>query len=184
VQRAFPPDVAAGCLALWDDRERLLDALEALPQTFCHLDAFRRNLLTRTTPAGEGLVLIDWAFAGLAAPGEELAALIVASEGFEHAANPDMPSVEAAAYPAYMAGLRAAGWHGDERAVRLAYCAAAALRYGLPIAMPVYVDAGVRSWFEALFRTPFEVLADQSPRWRRYLLGLAGEARGLIAALG
>ena len=80
--------------------------------------------------------------------------------------------------------FESADWAAWARCNWMGKLAVAALRYGLPIAMPVYVDAGARSWFEALFRTPFEVLADQSPRWRRYLLSLAGEARGLIAALG
>jgi hypothetical protein len=180
VQRVYPPDVAGGMLALWDDRERLLGVLEALPQTFCHQDAFRRNLLARRGPDGQRLVLIDWAFAGLAAVGEELAALIIASEGFEHAAAPDMPGLEAAVYPAYVDGLRAGGWTGDERAVRFAYCAAASLRYGLPILMARFTTPRLQAWFSALFRTPVEVLDAQEPVWRRYLLRLADEARALL----
>lgn len=184
VSRAFPPDVASGILALWDDRETLLNALEQLPQTLCHLDAFRRNLLSRRQPDGQTqLVLIDWAFTGIAAPGEELAPLIVASEGFEHAAAPDMAGLEAAVYPAYVEGLRAAGWAGDPRAVRFAYCAAAALRYGLPILMQRYLDPGLMGWVASLVGVSPEVLIQTEPGWRRYLLGLADEARALLPVL-
>jgi hypothetical protein len=184
VDRAFPPAIAAATLALWDDHEALLSALEGLPQTFCHLDAFRRNMLTRRTPGGEEqLLLIDWSFAGAAALGEEMAPLIVASEMFEKAAAPNMPALEAAAYPAYLEGLRAGGWTGDPRVVRFAYCAASALRYGLPILMERYTDPGVMAWAAELFRAPAEVLLEQEPVWRRYLLGLADEARALLPAI-
>jgi hypothetical protein len=35
------------------------------------------------------------------------------------------------AFTGYLEGLREAGWRGDPAQVRLAYCAASALRYGL-----------------------------------------------------
>ena len=52
-------------LQLWSERARFLDALEQLPQTFCHHDAFPRNILIRRGTAGQDQpVAIDWAFAG------------------------------------------------------------------------------------------------------------------------
>lgn len=38
-------------LRLWRDRQRRLDYLESLPQTLCHLDAYRGNLFTAVTPS-------------------------------------------------------------------------------------------------------------------------------------
>ena len=62
VGRAFPPDVIQGITRLWDRRQEGLDRLEALPQTFCHLDAFRRNMFLHIPPGGSSeLILIDWA---------------------------------------------------------------------------------------------------------------------------
>src|SRR4029079_500712 len=57
-----PPSVVVAITRLWTERDRFLAALDWLPQTFCHLDAFRRNLLIRAGPAGEELVAIDWAY--------------------------------------------------------------------------------------------------------------------------
>ena len=37
---------------LWEEHERLLSALDRLPQTFCHHDAFRRNLMIRSRTVG------------------------------------------------------------------------------------------------------------------------------------
>ena len=47
VRRAFPPAVADGVLRLWRDMDTLLDALDQLPQTLCHLDATPSNLFAR-----------------------------------------------------------------------------------------------------------------------------------------
>jgi hypothetical protein len=72
-------------LGLWRDRHRRLDYLENLPQTLCHLDAYRGNLFSRRDPSGqEQTVAIDWAFAGHAAFGEELASLVAASVALGH----------------------------------------------------------------------------------------------------
>ena len=68
----YPPPVVAELRRLWDERERFLTALDRLPRTFCHHDAFRRNLLHRAGPEGEELVAVDWAYAGHGAVGEEL----------------------------------------------------------------------------------------------------------------
>ena len=40
---------------LWEQRQRLLTALETLPKTFCHFDAFPRNLIARHDLAGHEL---------------------------------------------------------------------------------------------------------------------------------
>jgi len=43
----YPPSVVDELRHLWDEREHFLTALDRLPQTFCHHDTFRRNLLVR-----------------------------------------------------------------------------------------------------------------------------------------
>ena len=78
-RQLYPPSVVTEIARLWMERERFLAALDWLPQTFCHLDAFQRNLLIRAGPEGEQVVAIDWAYAGRGAVGEELGQLAVAS---------------------------------------------------------------------------------------------------------
>ena len=110
------------------ERERFLAALDRLPRTFCHHDAFRRNLLHRAGPEGEDLVAVDWAYAGHGAVGEELGQLVVASLFFFEAEGIAPRELDAACFAGYVAGLREAGWAGDERLVRLGFAADAALR--------------------------------------------------------
>jgi uncharacterized protein YbjT (DUF2867 family) len=71
VRRAYPPDVVEILSREWGEDgklkdTRLLDALDRLPQTLCHNDAFRRNLLARHRADGRPqTVVIDWAFVGI-----------------------------------------------------------------------------------------------------------------------
>jgi hypothetical protein len=69
----FPPDLRAGLLRLRASRERLLSLSERLPRTVCHLDVWPNNLIRRTS--GE-IVLLDWAFTGDGALGEDVGNLI------------------------------------------------------------------------------------------------------------
>ena len=55
VRRWWPPQVVAAILLLWEERDAFCDALERLPQTFCHGDAIRRNILS----GSEETVAID-----------------------------------------------------------------------------------------------------------------------------
>ena len=65
---------------LWAERHALLDLLDRLPQTLVHGDADRRNFFARRAPTGrDETVAIDWAYAGVAAVGEDLVNLVVAS---------------------------------------------------------------------------------------------------------
>ncbi len=94
-------------------RARLSAALERLPQTFAHFDSQRRNLMIRARSDGEDeLVAVDWARCGLRPVGAQF---------------------DEAAFPAYLAGLRAAGWTGSvddgTAPARLARLPAAALRW-------------------------------------------------------
>ena len=117
----FPARLRQGLVRLHDQRERLLGLMERLPRTLCHLDVWPSNLIRR--PAGE-VVLLDWAFAGDGALGEDIGNLIpnvlLPPEALD--------DLDARLTAAYLQGLREAGWTGDERLVRLAICASA-VRY-------------------------------------------------------
>ena len=77
VRRAFPPAVAEGVLHLWRDMDTMLDALDQLPQTLCHLDANPANLFARRgTDGREQTVAIDWSCVGFAPLGAEIVGLV------------------------------------------------------------------------------------------------------------
>jgi hypothetical protein len=105
----YPPSVVLEINRLWTERERFLTALDRLPQTFCHLDAFRRNLLHRAGPEGEEVVAIDWSYAGHGAVGQDLGQLVVASLQFFETVGIAPRDLDAACFAGYVAGLREAG---------------------------------------------------------------------------
>jgi hypothetical protein len=116
---------------LWAAREALLQKVEDLPRTFCHFDAIRRNLHRREGADGSRTVALDWEWAGIGALGEDLAPLVAGTLCMGDAAAADGRRLDSVAFTGYLDGLHDAGWRGDAAQVRLAYCAASALRYGL-----------------------------------------------------
>ena len=187
LRRLYPPPVVAELSRLWRERERFLAALDRLPRTFCHHDAFRRNLLHRPGPAGEDLVAVDWAYAGHGAVGEELGQLVVASLYFFEAAGIGPDDLAAACFAGYVAGLREAGWAGDERLARLGFAADAALRTTvglLRVIVPLVAEPDRRPVAEDRFGRPLEdVVVAWAELWP-FQLRLAEEARSLLPAIG
>src|SRR5919206_4174029 len=107
------------------ERERALRALETGPQTFCHLDFHPANLFGD----GEESILVDWAYCGIGALGEDPGNFVPDAllDGF--VAAEDAAELERAAWDGYRAGLAEAGWTSDERALRFAFCATPWLKY-------------------------------------------------------
>jgi hypothetical protein len=95
--------------ALLRQRDRWLRALDRLPLTLSHLDAFRANLMSRTTRGQVETVAIDWAFIGIAPLAADVATLIVASL-FYHGDLQDPDELTAACLKATAAGLNDAGY--------------------------------------------------------------------------
>jgi hypothetical protein len=126
----WPGDVGDRCLRLWKERAGFLDLLDRLPQVIVHGDADRRNLLVRRGPDSDETVAIDWAFTGVAALGEELVNLVVASALWFQADPLDVPELAERCLDGYVAGLRDVGWSGERRLAQLGFAVAAALRYG------------------------------------------------------
>lgn len=108
-----------------EEREAALRALEAAPQTFCHLDFYPANLF------GDGgeTILVDWAYCGLGALGEDPGNFVPDTllDGFVAVEEAD--ELETTVWDGYRAGLADAGWAGDEHAVRFAFCATASLKF-------------------------------------------------------
>jgi hypothetical protein len=130
-QALLPGDCTTRMLQLWAARDRLLSVWQQLPLTFCHHDAFRRNLLTRRDTNGrQKTVLIDWSTAGTGVIGEELVALFAVSLKFSAVDCARIPELDAAIFTNYIDGLREAGWRGDPQLARFGFTATAALKCG------------------------------------------------------
>jgi hypothetical protein len=186
-RRHYPPPVVCELERLWTERERFLTALERLPQTFCHHDAFRRNLVIRAGSGGEELVAVDWAYAGHGAVGEDLEQLVMGSLFFFETVGIAPRDLDAACFAAYVAGLREAGWAGDDRLVRLGFTANLALRHTvglLHLAWPALTDPALDPPMEELFGLPLEEVVEGWAELWPFQFGLAEEARALLSAIG
>ncbi|MCB0032732.1 MAG: phosphotransferase [Anaerolineales bacterium] len=143
----FAPKELDTVRQLWADRQSYLDRLADLPQTLCHLDAHRGNLCWQ----GEKLALFDWAFVGTGAVGEELAAFIGATLLLDYLSVDEAEKLEQAAFAGYTAGLRAAGWQGDEALIWEAYRLVLALRYA-----PASISSMLRTDLQPEFAAEWE----------------------------
>lgn len=117
---------------LWAERATLLASLAQLPRTLCHRDAFARNLMSRTRLDGRAeTVALDWGMAGEGLLGEELVPLFNATLTFVAIPIDQIAELDRLIFTGYMAGLRDAGWQGDERLVRFGFTALVALKAGV-----------------------------------------------------
>jgi thiamine kinase-like enzyme len=116
VRENFPPGLREAVQLVHASRERLYQISESLPRTLCHLDFWPKNLLRR---ADGQIVLLDRAFAGVGAIGEDPGNLVPDSVFDHFIPAAEMPDLEQAVFEGYLAGLREAGWEDDPRLVRL-----------------------------------------------------------------
>jgi hypothetical protein len=128
----LPGNFSERIVNLWEARERLLHLRQQLPLTFCHHDAFRRNIFTQQDASGhQKSVLIDWARAGTGVLGEELVALFATSLKFIAVDCDRLPELDAVIFTNYVDGLRESGWQGDPNLARFGFTATAALKCGV-----------------------------------------------------
>lgn len=128
-----------------EERQAMLDAVEAGPQTFCHLDFYPGNLFGD----GEAPILVDWAYCGIGALGEDPGNFVLDAilDGF--VATEDADDLERAVWEGYRTGLCDAGWAGDERAVRFAFAATPWLKFdwlNAALASGAYDEATATRW--------------------------------------
>jgi len=185
VHQMFSPENLQRFRRLWKERERFFQAYHDLPQVFGHCDSGRRNHLFCLNSTGEEeMVSIDWAWCGIAPLGWDLTMLLPNSALLYEMEPEDLPGVEETAFPAYLEGLRSAGWQGDTRLVRLGYCVCSTLFPLLPSAR------GVTLWYGDETQTSILQMGcsynEAAPGWRilnEYLLNLGEEALSLMEEL-
>jgi hypothetical protein len=179
VMALFPGDFLAQILATWEERERILEVVENLPQVFCHQDAFKRNLFARQNKT----VAIDWGYMGIAPVGSELVALVEGSIHLFEVPVDRVQEMDRICFEGYLQGLRDAGWDGDPRLVRTGYTVTCLLRY--PIgggceALPTLLDQEGRSHMEVTFDRPVEKIEKTDPALAAYYQALIPEALKLL----
>lgn len=182
-QQVWPGSTLERFTGLLGERETFHAVLNELPHTFCHLDVFHNNLMVRPDSSGdEQLVLVDWAFVGLAPIGAELAPLIAAPPFFSGEDAHRMPEAEGAAFEGYCDGLRASGWDRDPRLARLGYLASIAVRFGLIPLGVLATDEAAMAEFARRNGKSVDEFVDGVSVMARFLLDRGDEARALMAA--
>jgi Phosphotransferase enzyme family len=150
---------------LWETGAQLVALAKEAPQGVCHVDCHPKNLFPMSDPVlGSYTVAIDWEMVGIDALGIDIAHLIgspllwleISAQEAEALVNP--------VFDAYMAGLRTAGWSGDERAVRRTFCTRLAYNALRANGMISHVadNPTFRKIFEGHLGYPMEKIAE---RW-------------------
>jgi hypothetical protein len=133
--RVFTRELIEDLCLTWEQREKLYAALEQLPKSFGHNDVFPRNVFLGEREEVKS-VAIDWAFCGPAPVGQELSALVGASQVFMESRPDRWDDLERACLEGYTGGLREADWAGAEE-VLTGYVLSTALRFGIGSLPPV-----------------------------------------------
>ena len=181
IAEAFTVEAREGIVGLRASSPRLHQIAARLPRTIGHLDLFPANIFVDE----DGPLLIDWAFAGDAALGEDIGNLIPDSifDLFQPVSAIDEMLERLPA--AYLRGLRSAGWDGDERLVELGIMTTGAVKYD-------WLAARVLERAALATQTTYGgvVLDDPRPNYRARAAGLAlcarwsEQAQSLASELG
>lgn len=186
VRAMFPTPVAPRLLRLWAAHGALLAALDQMPRTFCHHDAWQPNLVVQPcADGGEQTIALDWALAGVGALGEELGQLVAGNLMLDEVSDSVAQRLPEAAWEGYLAGLTDVGWRGDETQVRLGYLASATLRWGLaPPGLALALDESRHALIEQRRGQPMSRILARRARAAYILLDLAEEAVALMQRHG
>lgn len=158
---------------LWGERDRWWDALDRLPLTLAHLDAFRGNLMSRTARGQVETVAIDWAFVGLAPLAADVATLVAASL-FYHGDPLDPRAVTAACITATHDGLRDMGHRISMPELERAYAINVVGRWGFVIApLRAAGDRAREQKMEQVLRRPYREIVRLIAERARYVCALS-----------
>jgi hypothetical protein len=157
VRDAFDARLRHRLLAAADALPALLDELDDAPAATAHGDACTANLLVAADRDAQ--VMVDLGFCGNAPLGTDLGQLIIGEVQTGQRRPADLPGLEAACLPAYLAGIHAEG--GTAR-----------------VAQVRRIHAALLTVFSALPSIPVEHLDDEpTPRLRRLFRSRAAIAR-------
>jgi hypothetical protein len=173
----FPDPPVDRLLAMRAHQSRLLETLDRLPRTLCHLDLHPANLFEDGMDA---TVAIDWSFVGIGALGEDAGNLVPDSVFDFHVDPRRIDDLYELVARGYEAGLRDAGWDGSPSLVRLGMAATVAVKYAW--IAPAILRAASENR-PLLNRRP---IAETLHWWAptvRFLLDRADEARSLVREL-
>jgi Phosphotransferase enzyme family len=134
--QVFTRDMIEDLIQLWDQRQKLYEALDQLPRTLCHNDLFPRNLFVSGIDHPDLSVAIDWAFCGPAPVGQELTPLVAATEIFMESRPERWEDLERDCLDGYAEGLRQAGWDATDE-VLVGYLLSTVLRFGIGSVPPL-----------------------------------------------
>jgi hypothetical protein len=178
VAAAFPDPPVAELEALRADRDLFLAVLDARPRTVAHLDLHPANMFSGPPGAADDTtVLIDWAFVGLAALGEDPGNLVPDAVLDFHVAPDRLDELDDVVARGYHAGLRSAGWTGSLDEVRLAMGAAMAAKFAW--LAPFLLRAAARGR-ERLNGRPFAEALEYWAPTIRFLLARAATVRAAV----
>ncbi len=157
VRDAFDARLRRRLLAAADALPALLDELDGAPAATAHGDACTANLLIADDR--DALVMVDLGFCGKAPVGTDLGQLIVGEVQTGQRRPAELPGLETACLPAYVAGIHAEGGTASLAHVRRTH-------------------AALLTVFSALPSVPIEHLGDEpTPRLRHLVHGRAAIAR-------
>jgi hypothetical protein len=173
VVELFDRDARDDLRRLWSMRERWWSALDRLPLTLSHLDAFRANLMSRTARGRVETVAIDWAFVGIAPVAADVATLVAASL-FYHGDPHEPAEITAACLDATVAGLRDAGYRLSPAEVERAYGVNVIARWAFVIApLRAAGDPAREQQMEERLRRPFREIVRLIAERTRYVCSLS-----------
>jgi hypothetical protein len=109
-------DLRGALVALRERHGALVTLAETCPQTLCHLDVWPANIVRRRNGT---FALLDWAFSGSGALGEDIANLVPDSIFDLLIPAACIDELASRTEAAYIDGVHDAGWQGDERWIRL-----------------------------------------------------------------
>jgi hypothetical protein len=149
----WPAGLRGRWIALVADRDRLHRIMTALPRTLCHLDVWAANVV-----ANDHIALVDWAFAGDGAIGEDIGnAIPDACFDLFYPAD-QVRDLDTVMTTSYLEGLATAGCDVEPSLVRLGITASC-VKYTwlLPLLLHRAADPEHKAYFQTV---------DPEPRYR------------------
>jgi hypothetical protein len=184
ILRVFPRPEKNPFLRFLRERERFLAALDQLPQTICHKDAYPTNLMARRGADGEEeTVALDWAMVGIGPVGEEVAQLALGTIDRMEGLEPE--DIDRVIFERYLTGLGEMGWQGDREVVRFGFVTCAALRVGLMLlwSLSQAIEASQAGGTGDGETPAVEEAIERGARQARFVLSWVGEAYELLQSI-